>query len=145
MNDKLYHCHCNGQDCFCANIKRAESRITALYNRCLEKTGITRGQYAILSNIEQNPSINVSSLAEKMDLERTTLVRNLKPLEARGFIEDTASTGRSRNLCLSAHGKAVLTKARVFWNEAQQTMEQKLGGERVELFNSLVSFIIDNI
>lgn len=40
-----------------------------------------------------------------MDLERTTLVRNLKPLEARGLIVDAACKGRSRSLQLSVEGK----------------------------------------
>lgn len=90
MKDSLERCHCASSNCYCANIKRAENKITALYNRHLEKAGITRGQYALLANIERNPGISVSALAETMDLERTTLVRNLKPLEARGLIVDAA-------------------------------------------------------
>ena len=72
MKDSLERCHCASSNCYCANIKRAENKITALYNRHLEKAGITRGQYALLANIERNPGISVSALAETMDLERTT-------------------------------------------------------------------------
>ena len=50
----LERCHCASSNCYCANIKRAENKITALYNRHLEKAGITRGQYALLANIERN-------------------------------------------------------------------------------------------
>ena len=53
----LERCHCASSNCYCANIKRAENKITALYNRHLEKAGITRGQYALLANIERNPGI----------------------------------------------------------------------------------------
>ncbi len=62
MKDPLDRCHCASSDCYCANIKRAESKITALYNRHLEKAGITRGQYALLANIRRNPGISVSAL-----------------------------------------------------------------------------------
>ena len=37
----LERCHCASSNCYCANIKRAENKITALYNRHLEKAGIT--------------------------------------------------------------------------------------------------------
>ena len=54
----LERCHCASSNCYCANIKRVENKITALYNRHLEKAGITRGQYALLANIERNPGIS---------------------------------------------------------------------------------------
>lgn len=91
MTDELYGCHCGGSNCFCANIKRAENKITSIYNHHLEQAGITRGQYALLVHIEENPCVSVSHLAQLVGLERTTLVRNLKPLENRGLIQDTAA------------------------------------------------------
>ncbi len=142
MKDPLDRCHCASSDCYCANIKRAESKITALYNRHLEKAGITRGQYALLANIRRNPGISVSALAETMDLERTTLVRNLKPLEARGLILDTACKGRSRSLTLSEQGQQVFAKARIFWQEAQDELEAFLGPEQIEHFQQLIDAIV---
>ena len=47
MQDPLYRCHCSTEGCYCATIKRAEQKITTLYNRYLERAGITRGQYAL--------------------------------------------------------------------------------------------------
>lgn len=142
MKDPLNQCHCSSSQCYCANIKQAEHKITALYNRYLEEAGITRGQYALLVTIEQNPAINVSNLAERMNLERTTLVRNLKPLESRGLIRDTAQRGRSRSLELSEEGQRVLDYARIFWKKAQDEIEERLGPERIEQFHSLISFLI---
>ena len=98
----LERCHCASSNCYCANIKRAENKITALYNRHLEKAGITRGQYALLANIERNPGISVSALAETMDLERTTLVRNLKPLQG-PQPQSSAQRGGKGNLCPGPH------------------------------------------
>ena len=86
MQDPLYRCHCSTEGCYCATIKRAEQKITTLYNRYLERAGITRGQYALLVNIQNHPGISVSGLAERMQLERTTLVRTLKPLERRRLL-----------------------------------------------------------
>lgn len=139
----LERCHCASSNCYCANIKRAENKITALYNRHLEKAGITRGQYALLANIERNPGISVSALAETMDLERTTLVRNLKPLEARGLIVDAACKGRSRSLQLSVEGKETFARAHIYWQQAQNELEAFLGQEQIAELNHLISAILE--
>lgn len=142
MTDELYGCHCGGSNCFCANIKRAENKITSIYNHHLEQAGITRGQYALLVHIEENPCVSVSHLAQLVGLERTTLVRNLKPLENRGLIQDTACKGRSRSLKLTEEGKQVLSHARIFWQKAQTEMEEALGPEMIEQFHLLVERIM---
>lgn len=142
MTDQLDRCHCGGSNCFCANIKRAESKITSIYNHHLEKADITRGQYALLVHIDENPCISVSHLAELVGLERTTLVRNLKPLEQRGLICDTACKGRSRSLELTSTGKEVLARARVYWQQAQDEMTEALGPEMIEQFFRLVDHIL---
>ncbi len=143
MKDDLQQCHCNSSDCYCANIKRAENKITGLYNRYLEKAGITRGQYALLINIQESPCISVSALAEKMGLQRTTLVRNIKPLEERGYILDTACAGRSRSLKLSDTGESVLASAKIYWQQAQEHIEQLLGPKYIQEFHDLIPYIIE--
>ena len=142
MQDPLYRCHCSTEGCYCATIKRAEQKITALYNRYLERAGITRGQYALLVNIQNHPGISVSRLAEQMNLERTTLVRNLKPLENRRLIRDTAQSGRSRSLELTEEGKQIWTTASSFWQQAQQEFERQMGTEHSQLLLQLLEEII---
>lgn len=141
MQDPLYRCHCSTEGCYCATIKRAEQKITALYNRYLERAGITRGQYALLVNIQKHPNISVSGLSEQMDLERTTLVRNLKPLENRGLICDTAQSGRSRSLVVTEEGKQILETAVSLWQQAQQEFERQMGKERAQLLLQLLEEI----
>ena len=140
MQDRLYRCHCSTEGCYCATIKRAEQKITALYNRYLERAGITRGQYALLVNIQNHPGISVSRLAEQMNLERTPLVRNLKPLENRRLIRDTAQSGRS--LELTEEGKQIWTTAAALWQQAQQEFERQMGKERAQLLLQLLEEII---
>ena len=78
-----------------------------------------------------------------MDLERTTLVRNLKPLEARGLIVDAACKGRSRSLTLSEQGQQVFAKARIYWQQAQDELEAFLGQEQIAELNHLISAILE--
>ena len=70
------------------------------------------------------------------------LPRNLKPLEQRGLICDTACKGRSRSLELTSTGKEVLARARVYWQQAQDEMTEALGPEMIEQFFRLVDHIL---
>ena len=92
--------------------------------------------------IQNHPGISVSRLAEQMNLERTTLVRNLKPLENRRLIRDTAQSGRSRSLELTEEGKQIWTTAAALWQQAQQEFERQMGKERAQLLLQLLEEII---
>ena len=127
---------------YCATIKRAEQKITTLYNRYLERAGITRGQYALLVNIQNHPGISVSGLAERMNLERATLERNLRPLGRRRRNRDAAQSGRSRSLELTEEGKEILETAVSLWQQAQQEFERQMGKERAQLLLQLLEEII---
>ena len=130
-----------GIKCYCAKLRRAGNKIASLYNRYLEPVGITSGQYALLSSLKKYGPVSVSGLAEKMELERTTLVRNLKPLEMRGYVQDTAQTGRGRKLELTPEGEQVRQEAKFLWTQAQQYLEEQLGCERMEQFQEIVGKI----
>jgi DNA-binding MarR family transcriptional regulator len=67
-----------------------------------------------------------------MRLSRTTLVRNIKPLEERGLIIDIAEQGRSRQLKLTDSGSQLYSKATLLWKQAQSWFEQFLGLEKLK-------------
>lgn len=69
--------------CFCSNLHQADLALTAFYNRYISPTGLTIRQYTLLSYLQSLQPINVTRLALAMNLDRTSLVRNLKPLLAK--------------------------------------------------------------
>jgi DNA-binding MarR family transcriptional regulator len=69
-----------------------------------------------------------AQLAERLGLERTTLVRNLKFLEDKGWIEPVSGTGRSVKHRLTPSGRRKLDSAIPLWEKAQREIEAKLGG-----------------
>ena len=82
------------------------------------------------------------ALALEIRLDRTTIVRNLKPLEERGFIVDIAAKGtRNRQLKLTDKGKEVLEIAYPLWIEAQNSIQQYLGKEEMDTLTALLSKI----
>jgi DNA-binding MarR family transcriptional regulator len=119
--------------CTCARLRRLTRRVTAVYDRELAAAGLRVTQYALLGALQQHQGaadgVTVSALAERMDMDRTTLTRNLKPLLEHGWISLAADPddARARRVRIGAAGRAVCAAARPHWQRAQQQVNQALG------------------
>lgn len=135
-----YFEHLDDQLCNCLKVRRAAQSITKIYDYYLAPSGLKISQYSLMKNISQSEPVNVSDLANILKLDRTTLVRNLKPLEERGLISDISpSSARNRQLVLTETGKVVLSTAIELWREAQLFVEQSLGKDNLETLTGLLS------
>ena len=127
-------------DCHCFNLRRSVNFVTNLYNKHMEASGITANQFSILGALNRLGSSNVSGLANELGLERTTVVRALKPLFKMGLIEDKSLEGRrGKMLTLTKEGLAKLEYTAVLWREAQADLENRLGKERLEKLYEIMS------
>lgn len=137
--DKMNKTSENDIPCNCLKLRRASLAITKVYDKYLEPSGIKVSQYSILKSISRMEPVNVSNLAINVRLDRTTLVRNLKPLEQKGLISDISKAGnRNRQLILTERGKETLTEAIPLWMKAQDYVEQYLGAEDLSTLSSLL-------
>ena len=128
--------------CNCLNLRRASVAITKIYDEKLAPSGLTISQYSILLHLKLLGPVSVSDLAIKIRLDRTTLVRSLKPLEAASLIIDVSPKGtRNRQLQLTQKGVQKLIEAEFMWNDAQNIIEQKIGKENIEKLTALLSMI----
>lgn len=125
--------------CHCANLRRATRMVTQLYDRMLAPSGLKGTQYSLLRYVEHLGPVNMTELAKHMSLDRTTLVRNVKPLEAQGLIASaTGSDLRTHELRLTERGREVLEEATVRWQEAQANLEAFLGRPQLETLLGLL-------
>jgi len=128
--------------CNCLNIRRASQALTEVYDEFLAPSNIKIGQFSLLKHINQLEPVSVSDLALIIRLDRTTLVRNLKPLEQSGFVEDISTQGtRNRQLKLTAKGVETYKHAEELWEKAQNFLEQYLGRGNIDVFRTLLSKI----
>jgi Transcriptional regulators len=132
----------NPSNCNCLNLRRASASITRIYDEKLAPCGLTVSQYSILKHLKHFDSISVSDLAIKIRLDRTTLVRSLKPLETAFLVIDVSQKGtRNRQLQLTEKGIEKCIEAEYLWNDAQNFIEHKLGKDNIEKLTSLLSII----
>jgi len=123
-------------------MRRASQAITEVYDEFLEPSNLKLGQFSLLKHINQLGPISVSDLALIMRLDRTTLVRNLKPLEKDGLVEDISAEGtRNRQLKLTAKGIETYRLAEKLWEKAQNFLEEYLGKDNIDTFTVLLSKI----
>jgi DNA-binding MarR family transcriptional regulator len=125
--------------CNCLNLRRASAAITRLYDEKLAPSGLSISQYSLLKHIQFLSPVSVSDLAVIIRLDRTTLVRNLKPLEAASYIADVSKKGaRNRQLQLTEKGAEKCSEADRLWVDAQNLIERNMGKENVEKLTSLL-------
>lgn len=128
--------------CTCLNIRRAATTLTDIYNQYLSTCSLTISQYSILRYINALSPISVSDLSIALRLDRTTLVRTLKPLEEKNLVEDISESGtRNRELQLTENGHCVFESANGLWEKAQADLEEYLGSEDAEIFAGILGKI----
>lgn len=130
--------------CYCINSRRLSNLITNKYDKHLEEINLTVNQYSLLVNINQLEICSVSDLANYVGLERTTLVRTLKPLFDKKLIEDISeTTQRNRQIKITQKGKEVLEKGKPLWKQVQKEIEDKIGKDNILVLSEIFSKLID--
>ncbi|MCF6293126.1 MAG: MarR family winged helix-turn-helix transcriptional regulator [Robiginitomaculum sp.] len=120
-------------DCACFNIRKASRVITQVYEEAMSDTGLRGTQFTVLVVVAIHESIIITSLAEKLVMDRTTLTRNLKPLEKQKLIEIIPGADRrTRAVRLTAAGHEMLVIALPLWKKAQQKVAKFMGSERLD-------------
>lgn len=128
--------------CNCANVRRAARAITQFYDEVLAPSGLSATQIHPLKQIRNFGPINMSDLAKVMKLDRTTLARNLKPLIAAGLIKVTIGRdSRTRQVSITEHGLRALEAADPLWANAQEQLQEYMGGEDLQTLIRLLSRI----
>ncbi len=118
-------------ECACFNLRKATRAVTQLYDDTLRSIGLRATQFTVLVHTRVYGPVTVTRLAEMMVMDRTTLTRNLEPLQKRGLIEVTSGEDRrTRVVTLTDQGNKVLAKALPLWKQTQARIVEGLGQER---------------
>ncbi|QLL11848.1 MarR family winged helix-turn-helix transcriptional regulator [Pseudomonas chlororaphis] len=126
--------------CLCTNLRRAARGVSRFYDGALDGFGINVAQYSLLSNLQRLDQPSISSLAEAMGLDRSTLGRNLRVLEGEGLVRlSEGEDQRNRIVQLTEEGQQRLLAALPAWEAAQQRLIDRLGAEKRETLLALLN------
>jgi DNA-binding MarR family transcriptional regulator len=135
MNESLPHEPCN-----CYALRRASRHVTQLYDQYLAPYGLTVSQYALVARLTRTGPRSIHQLAQELVMDRTTLARNLKPLERDGLVtlELDANDRRSKSVAVTEQGRSLLRRARPAWEAAQRQFEEAFGSARAAQLRDLL-------
>ena len=130
----------NLPDCACFNLQKATRAVSQFYNKILKPSGLRGTQYAILRVLAVIDSGSITNIANRMVVDRTTLTRNLRPLEKRKLVKIVPGKDqRSREVRLTKKGKDTLITAIPLWEEAQKRFSEGMGKEDFQNLFKLMS------
>ncbi|MBV4492503.1 MarR family winged helix-turn-helix transcriptional regulator [Pseudomonas oryzicola] len=126
-------------ECICTHLRRAARGVSRHYDEALAGFGINVAQFSLLRHLQRLDRPSITTLAEAMGLERSTLGRNLRVLEAEGLVAlADGDDQRNRVVLLTDTATQLLRVAHPAWERAQAELVERLGaGQRDELVRLL--------
>jgi len=119
------------QNCVCFNLRRVTRAVTQFYDAEMRRYGIRPTQGSILAALQAKDSWTMAELSDCLGMDRTTLVRNLRPLQRDGFVQAAGGGhGRLVELSITSKGRKQIEKLTPAWKSAQGAAVKTLGEKR---------------
>jgi len=119
------------ENCVCFNLRRAARAVTQFYDSEMRRHGIRPTQGSILASLQAKNGWNMAELSDWLRMDRTTLVRNLRPLQRDGLVKISGGgRGNRVELAITAKGRKQIEKLTPAWKSAQSAMVKTLGEKR---------------
>ena len=117
--------------CASFNFRRTARAVTRLYDAAFEKFGIRSTQFAILIGIAKTQPVAMSTLAEVLLMDATTLTRSLQLLKRQGLVAiSQRAAKRQRFLTLTRKGEEMLARTLPVWRKMHARFVAHVGQEQ---------------
>jgi DNA-binding MarR family transcriptional regulator len=119
------------ENCVCFNLRWVTRAMTQFFDAELRRHGIRPSQGSMLLTLKAKESWSMAELSDALGMERTTLVRNLRPLQRDGLVQaDGSGRGGRVELTITAKGREKIAAAMPAWRAAQRAAVKTLGEQR---------------
>ena len=132
------------EDCNCFAMRSAARHVTQFYDHLLAPTGLRTTQFSILAKLKRLGPLTINGLAKAMLMDRTTLGRNVLPLERKRLITIGSGTSdrRAKVVQLTSAGEKRVQAARSAWSKAQSDFEGTFGPKRTAYLRGLLRAVV---
>ena len=125
--------------CLATRVRQLSRIVTRVYDDAMRPLGITASQYTLLAQLAARDAITAVEIGHELDIEKSTLSRNLKRLLALGHINmDPPAGRRGRGLHLTPKGQVILKDAFPIWQDAQKRAFTVMGAESRNTLDTLL-------
>ena len=125
--------------CYALAARKSARHLSRLYDNHLAPADLSVSQFSILRLLKEHGRLKITQLAQLLIMERTSLVRALKPLQASGWVvTERSDDGRAFDVTLSPSGMEKVGEAIPLWAEAQAAFEGEVGRDRAVGFRKVI-------
>src|SRR5512134_579964 len=118
-------------ECTLLGIRQASRAITQIYDAVFAPIHLKGNQFTLLTAISRMGEPTITRLGEALVTDRTTLTRNLAPLEREGLVRIAVGADRrSRIVTVTPRGSERLAQAYPLWKRAQARIVRAMGRSR---------------
>jgi DNA-binding MarR family transcriptional regulator len=130
----------NPAACNCLALRQATRHVTQFYDQFLTPIGLRATQYSILARLHRRGAMAINALAAELVMDRTTLGRNIRPLQRDGLVAigPGKNDRRRKELRLTPSGLALFEAAQKSWTKAQAGFERAFGPRRAKALRVLL-------
>ncbi|MET8518106.1 MarR family winged helix-turn-helix transcriptional regulator [Streptomyces sp. NPDC005077] len=126
-------------------IRKAARYLSATYDKALTPVGLRATQLSILQKLSAHGETTITSLADMIAMDRTTLASNLKPLAREGLVtvEPSAADRRARIVTLTPDGLSRMKAALPLWKAVQARFEESFGADDAAQLRASLKAVLD--
>lgn len=126
--------------CLATRVRQLSRIVTRVYDDAMRPLGITASQYTLLAQLAARDGITAVEIGHELDIEKSTLSRNLKRLLVLGHIVmDPPAGRRGRGLHLTPKGQVVIRDAYPVWQAAQDRAVAAMGPDSRDVLDGLLA------
>ncbi len=126
--------------CMGLHIRRASRIVTQAYDAALRPIGLEINQLTLLVAVHLFETVPITQLAQELFADQTTVTRNVKLLEKRGWVAiNPGEDRRIKLVSLTVEGQAILEQALPVWKQVQAELMQHFGEQKWQTLLSLLS------
>lgn len=134
------------KECTGLRVRQVSRLLTRIYDDSLRPLGIQETQFSMLVAVAMfgEDGTTMNALANNLVIDRTTLTRNIVPLEKAGYLRVARSPtdARARVILVTRSGERLIEAAYPLWEEAQGKIRRALGDDRFEALRSQLSDVV---
>ncbi len=131
--------HRIASECLAIRVRRLGRVVSRIYDTALAPHGISIAQVNLLAAIAVARGARPTDLTQVLDVEKSTLSRDLKRMEDLGWVRsDPTARPRGRSLTLTPAGERMLVQVAPAWEKAQEMASAELGKRPFEELRKLL-------
>ncbi|MCX8562737.1 MarR family winged helix-turn-helix transcriptional regulator [Mycolicibacterium mucogenicum] len=129
-------------NCLAVRARLLGRAVTSLYDHALEEHGVSIAQVNLMAALGKMGPSSPARIGEVLQLERSTVSRNLSLLMKHGWVEAVSANAKGvREVALTASGRKKIESVMPAWRQAQQDATELLGAGGVKAVRSLATSV----